>query len=35
MVPEEWDKNEFIQIRHSGLREALQLDKKRIYYALS
>ena len=33
MVPEEWDKNEFIQVRHSGLREALQLDKVRIYYS--
>lgn len=33
MVPEEWDQTEFIQVRHSGLREALQLDKVRIYYS--
>lgn len=33
MVPDEWDKVEFIQVRHSGLREALQLDNVRIYYS--
>lgn len=33
LIPEQWDTTEFIQIRHSGLREALKLDKVKIYYA--
>lgn len=33
LIPEEWNKTEFMQVRHSGLREALKLDKTRIYYA--
>jgi cytochrome c-type biogenesis protein CcsB len=33
LIPDQWETIQFIQIRHSGLREALKLDAKRIYYA--
>lgn len=33
MIPEEWDKSEFVLIRHSGLREAMNLDKMRLNYS--
>ncbi|MCB0384150.1 MAG: cytochrome C biogenesis protein, partial [Bdellovibrionales bacterium] len=32
IIPEHWDEVEFIQVRHSGLREALKLDGVRVYY---
>ncbi|MCC7403734.1 MAG: cytochrome c biogenesis protein CcsA [Bdellovibrionales bacterium] len=33
LIPEHWDDAQFVQVRHSGLREALKLDKERIYYS--
>ncbi|USN47725.1 MAG: cytochrome c biogenesis protein CcsA [Pseudobdellovibrionaceae bacterium] len=33
LVPEEWEKNPIVHIRHSGLREALQLENKRLHYS--
>lgn len=33
IAPEIWDNNPFIQIRHAGLRESMQLESKRIYYS--
>ncbi|MCB0364329.1 MAG: cytochrome c biogenesis protein CcsA [Bdellovibrionaceae bacterium] len=33
IIPEHWDEVEFIQVRHSGLREALKLDGVRVYYS--
>jgi cytochrome c-type biogenesis protein CcsB len=33
LIPDEWEKTEFLLIRHSGLREALNLDSKRLHYA--
>ncbi|OFZ10953.1 MAG: hypothetical protein A2Z20_08890 [Bdellovibrionales bacterium RBG_16_40_8] len=32
LIPKDWDNTEFLLIRHSGLREALNLDNKRLYY---
>ena len=32
LIPDEWEQTEFLLIRHSGLREALKLDKKKLYY---
>jgi len=33
MLPDEWDKEKIILIRHSGLREALNLPGKELYYS--
>ncbi len=33
MVPEPWESIEFVEIRNSGVREALRLDSKRILYS--
>ncbi len=33
VIPEQWDKVEFFEVRHSGVREALQLDPNRIYFS--
>ena len=33
IIPEHWDQVEFVQVRHSGLREALKLDKAKIYHS--
>ncbi|RME15191.1 MAG: cytochrome C biogenesis protein [Bdellovibrio sp.] len=33
LVPQEWEKTPFFLIRHSGVREYLKLDKKRLYYS--
>jgi cytochrome c-type biogenesis protein CcsB len=33
LVPDEWDDIQFIQVRHSGLRESLGLDKIRTHYS--
>lgn len=33
LVPETWEKTEFILIRHSGLREALKLENTKLYYS--
>lgn len=33
LVPDEWEKTQFIQVRHSGLRDALRLDERRIHYS--
>lgn len=33
LIPDEWEKSEFILIRHSGLREALKLETERLYYS--
>lgn len=35
LVPDAWDETEFILVRHSGLREALRLDNKKLYYSVS
>lgn len=32
LIPQEWSETEFILVRHSGLREAMNLDSKRLYY---
>jgi ABC-type transport system involved in cytochrome c biogenesis permease subunit len=33
LIPETWDKTEFVLVRHSGLREALKLDSKKLQYS--
>lgn len=33
VLPQPWEKTEFFEIRHSGLRDALNLDHKRLYYS--
>ncbi len=33
LVPDHWDKIEFVEVRHSGVREALGLEGRRIHYA--
>ena len=33
MFPEEWDKIEFVEVRHSGVREALGLEGRKIHYS--
>lgn len=35
VIPDSWDKIELVEVRHSGLREALKLDPKRIHYSAS
>lgn len=34
VIPESWDKIELLEVRHSGLRDALKLDHQRIYYSV-
>src|SRR5690606_16387511 len=33
LAQEEWENTQFVQIRHSGLREALGLENERVYYS--
>ena len=33
LAPDHWDRVEFVEVRHSGLREALKLDKVRLHYS--
>jgi cytochrome c-type biogenesis protein CcsB len=33
LIPDEWAKSQFLQIRHNGLRKALKLPDDRIYFA--
>jgi ABC-type transport system involved in cytochrome c biogenesis permease subunit len=34
LVPQEWEEAPFVLVRHSGLREAMNLDNKRLYYSV-
>ncbi len=33
LIPEQWDQMELVEIRHSGVREALKLPADKLYYA--
>lgn len=33
IAPEEWDNQQIVEIRHSGLREALRLEDRRMHYS--
>ncbi|MBX7232296.1 MAG: cytochrome c biogenesis protein CcsA [Bdellovibrionales bacterium] len=33
VIPDLWDKIEIVEVRHSGVREALKLEEKRIHYS--